>query len=50
MKPYTLTFRRRGTHLLLHAKVFSDSLTGAEKALVEWEGDIIITKAEERKP
>lgn len=37
MKPYTLTYRRRGNHLLLHAKVFSDTLTGAEKALVEFE-------------
>lgn len=46
MTAYTLTYRRRGTTLLLHAKVFCDSLTGAETALLMWEGDIEIISTE----
>lgn len=49
MKPYTLTFRRRGTNLLLQAKVYSDSLSGATMALLMWEGETcdIITGQED---
>lgn len=49
MKEFTLTYKHRGTNALLTAKVFCDSLVGAEKALLEWEGleghDIVITSA-----
>lgn len=38
MKQFTLTYKHRGTNALLTAKVFCDSLVGAEKALLEWEG------------
>lgn len=37
MKPFTIHYRRRGTTLLLHAKVYSDSLSGATVALMEFE-------------
>lgn len=51
MKSYTLTFHRRGSTRHQQAKVFCDSLTGAEKALIDWEDmnghDIIITNAKE---
>lgn len=53
MKQFTLTYKHRGTNALLSAKVFCDSLVGAEKALVEFElgdgRDIVIIRGEETR-
>lgn len=50
MKQFTLTYKHRGTNALLTAKVFCDSLVGAELSLLEWEGDIIITSVKQILP
>lgn len=48
MKRYTLTFHLRGSRANRTAEVFSDTLTGAETALIEWEGpNLIITSAKQ---
>lgn len=47
MKRYTVTFRRRGSATRETQSLFACSLIGAEIALVEWEGDILILSTKE---
>lgn len=54
MKQFTLTYKQQGKNAaLLKAKVFSNSLLGAEKALVELEdmdgNSIVIIRGEETR-
>lgn len=53
VKQFTLTYKQRGSNALLSAKVFSNSLLGAEKALLELEdmdgNNIVIIRGEETR-